>query len=116
MSIEHGYCEINLERIEKNDQAYCIANTEDTTTSTQTTTMHLSSSIRPSIKYFHRRPSSLRPNRFRHRLATRQNYSSLANLDYLRRVSIIEQSISSKCSRIFKDCFLLIILFLLILI
>ncbi|CAF0724542.1 unnamed protein product [Rotaria sordida] len=110
MSIEHGYCEINLERIEKNDQAYCISNIEETLT-TQTIKTIISSTIRSSFKYFHRRPSSLYP----HRQATRQNYSSLTNLDYLRQVTIIE-SISSKCSKIFIDSFLIIIFLLSILI
>ena len=32
MSIEHGYCEINLERIEQNDSLYCLANQLETTT------------------------------------------------------------------------------------
>jgi hypothetical protein len=108
ISIEHGYCEINLERIEKNDQAYCIANIEETK---QTTTI-ISSTIRSSFKYFHRHP----PHRYRHRIAPRQNYSSLANLDYLRRVTIIEENISSKCSRIFRNYFLNIFLLLSILI
>ena len=79
-------------------KAYCIANTEDTTT----TTAIVSTTIRSSFRYFHRRPSSLRPNRNRHRLATRQNYSSLANLDYLRQVTIIEENISSKST---KNCY-----------
>jgi len=113
MSIEHGYCEINLERIEKYDQAYCIGNIEETT---QMMTM-VSSSIRTSFKYFHRHPSSLRPYRYRHRIATRQNYSLLANLDYLRRFTIIEENISSsKCTRMFRNCFLVISLLLSILI
>jgi hypothetical protein len=106
ISIEHGYCEINLERIEKNDQAYCIANNEEITTTTTTTTV-ISSSSRSSFRYFHRRLSTLRTNRFHHRLAARQNYSSLANLDYLRRVTIIEENISSKSSKIFIDFFIL---------
>jgi hypothetical protein len=108
ISIEHGYCEINLERIEKYDQAYCIANIEETT---QMMTI-VSSSIRSSFKYFHRHPPSLRPNRYRHRIATRQNYSSLENFDYIRRFTIIEANISSKCSRIFLNCFLIISLLL----
>ncbi|CAF0734373.1 unnamed protein product [Rotaria sp. Silwood1] len=114
ISIEHGYCEINLERIEKNDQAYCISTIEETTTkilSTQTIKTTVSSTIRSSFKYFHRRLSSLYP----HRIATRQNYSSLTNLDYLRQVTIIE-NVSSKCSKIFIDCFLIIIFLLSILI
>jgi hypothetical protein len=109
ISIEHGYCEINLERIEKNDQAYCIANIEETTTI-------VSSSIRSSFKYFHRHSPTLRPHRYRHRLATRQNYSSLPNLDYLQRFTIIEENISSKYSRIFLDYFLIISLLFLLLI
>ncbi len=112
ISIEHGYCEINLERIEKYDQTYCIDNIEETT---QMMTM-VSSSIRTSFKYFHRHPSSLRPYRYRHRIATRQNYSSLANLDYLRRFTIVEENISSKCTRMFRNCFLVISLLLSILI
>jgi hypothetical protein len=112
ISIEHGYCEINLERIEKYDQTYCIGNIEETT---QMMTM-VSSSIRTSFKYFHRHPSSLRPYRYHHRIATRQNYSSLANLDYLRRFTIVEENISSKCTRMFRNCFLVISLLLSILI
>ena len=88
MSIEHGYCEINLERIEKNDQAYCLGNTPEATTT-------ISSSIRSTFKHFHRRLSTMRPARNRHRLANRQNYSSLANLDYLRQVTIIEENLLS---------------------
>jgi hypothetical protein len=109
MSIEHGYCEINLERIEKHDQAYCIANIEQPIEMTMTTTT-ASTSIRPFFKYFHRRSSTVRPNRHNnhHRLATRQNYSSLANFDYLRRVTIIEANVSSKSSRIFRDSLLII--------
>jgi hypothetical protein len=33
-SIQHGYCEINLERIEQNDHSYCLAQNLQTTTST----------------------------------------------------------------------------------
>lgn len=33
ISIQHGYCEINLERIEQNDHSYCLANHIETTTS-----------------------------------------------------------------------------------
>ncbi|CAF2335187.1 unnamed protein product [Rotaria sp. Silwood2] len=112
MSIEHGYCEINLERIEKNDQTYCISNIEETKIiTTQTLRTIVSSTVRSSFKYFHRRPSSLHP----HRVATRQNYSSLTSLDYLRQVTIIE-NVTSKCSKIFIDCFLIIIFLLSILI
>jgi hypothetical protein len=114
ISIEHGYCEINLERIEKHDQAYCIANMDEPIQTTTTTIA--SSSIRPFLKYFHRHSSTLRPHRYHHhRLATRQNYSSLANLDYLRRVTIIEANISSKSSRIFRDSLLIISFLFLIL-
>lgn len=113
MSIEHGYCEINLERIEKNDQAYCIANIEETTPTTLSPSS--SSSIRSSFKHFHRHSSTLRPHRYRQRIAPRQNYTLLANLDYLRQFTIIEQNISSKFSRIFLDYFLIISLLLSIL-
>lgn len=105
ISIEHGYCEINLERIEKHDQAYCIANIDE---SIETTTTMISTSIRSFIKYFHRRSSTVQPNRYHHRLAIRQNYSALANLDYLQRVTIIEANISSKSSRIFRNSLLII--------
>lgn len=118
MSIEHGYCEINLERIEKNDQTYCIASiieeTISTTITTTTTTTVASSSIRPSYRHFHRRPSTLSQNRYRPRLAVRQNYSSLANLDYLRRVTIIEANLVSKTSKIFIDCLAILSALLLI--
>jgi hypothetical protein len=53
ISIQHGYCEINLERIEQNDQSYCIANHPEPTT------MSVS---RLSKKYIHR---------YRHHLTTR---------------------------------------------
>ncbi|CAF1242896.1 unnamed protein product [Adineta steineri] len=123
MSIEHGYCEINLERIEKNDEAYCIANiNQDIQQPIQilTTTPPLiieSTTSRSLYKHFQRRPSSLRPNnRYRHRIATRQNYSSLANLNYLRQVTIIQEHTSSTCSINFLNCFLMFILLLSILI
>lgn len=106
MSIEHGYCEINLERIEKNDQAYCIATVEEEILSTTTTTTV--ATIRPSYRYFHRRPSTLSPTRYRPRLAVRQNYSSLANLDYLRRVTIIETNIPSRSPQIHLDYLLIL--------
>lgn len=32
ISIQHGYCEINLERIEQNDHSYCLANHFEITT------------------------------------------------------------------------------------
>lgn len=105
ISIEHGYCEINLERIEKNDQAYCIATVEEETTATTTVA---SVSIRPSYRHFHRRPSTLSPTRYRPRLAVRQNYSSLANLDYLRRFTIIEANIASKSPKILLDLLLIL--------
>ena len=31
-SLQHGYCEINLERIEWGDNSYCLANLQETTT------------------------------------------------------------------------------------
>lgn len=34
LSIQHGYCEINLERIEQQDQTYCLNNYIETTTIT----------------------------------------------------------------------------------
>jgi len=43
MSIEHGYCEINLERIEQNDHSYCLAQNLETTTSTTISLSHLPS-------------------------------------------------------------------------
>ena len=46
ISIQHGYCEINLERIEQNDHSYCLANHHDLTTT---------HSPRLSLKSFHRR-------------------------------------------------------------
>lgn len=112
MSIEHGYCEINLERIEKNDQSYCIATITEETTSTTTATTTVMSTIRPFYRHFHRRPSTLSLNRYRPRLAVRQNYSSMANLDYLRQVTIIEANIASKSSTIPFNClFILTVLF-----
>ncbi|UJR33824.1 hypothetical protein I4U23_021248 [Adineta vaga] len=117
ISIEHGYCEINLERIEKNDQAYCIADiieepksSEAIKTTTTTTMILLDTSTRSTFKHFYRRTSTIRSNRHRHRIAIRPNYSSLANLDYLRQVTIIEENISSKCSRIFLHWFSISIL------
>lgn len=95
VSIEHGYCEINLERIEKSDQAYCLGNNQEATTTT------ISSSTRSTFKHFHRRLSTIRPPRNRHRLANRQNYSSLANLDYLRQVTIVEANLLSSAPRKF---------------
>ena len=41
ISIQHGYCEINLERIEQNDHSYCIANHHETTTTTALSKKHL---------------------------------------------------------------------------
>lgn len=38
ISIEHGYCEINLERVEQNDPSYCLTNQLEMTTTTTTTT------------------------------------------------------------------------------
>ena len=114
MSIEHGYCEINLERIEKFDQAYCIADLIDEPKSSETTKtiiVRWETSTRSIYKHFHRRTSTIRSNRARHRIAARQNYSSLANLDYLRQVTIIEEKISSKCSRNVLNWFSLSILF-----
>ncbi|CAF0759417.1 unnamed protein product [Adineta ricciae] len=32
-SLQHGYCEINLERIEQDADSYCLANLKETTTS-----------------------------------------------------------------------------------
>lgn len=95
MSIEHGYCEINLERIEKIDSAYCLANHEETTTTPTPTT----TTTRSTYKHYHRRLSTLRPTRNRFRLANRQNYSTLDNMDYLRQVTIIEGTAVSKCIR-----------------
>ena len=109
ISIDHGYCEINLERIEKQDQAYCIANIEQPIEMTTMTTTTTTTTIRSFFKYFHRRSSTLRPNRHQHhRLAARQNYSSLANFDYLQRVTIIEANVSSKSSRIFRNSLLIL--------
>jgi hypothetical protein len=48
ISIQHGYCEINLERIEQNDHSYCLANHLETTTTTTT------SRSRSLPKHFHR--------------------------------------------------------------
>lgn len=113
MSIEHGYCEINLERIEKADQAYCIAEiteearptptTTTTSSTTTTTTMSVSAPVRSTYKHFHRRPSAARPGRPRYRVAARQNYSSLANLHYLRQVTIVEENLSSARARMSID-------------
>jgi hypothetical protein len=50
ISIQHGYCEINLERIEQIDPSYCLAEIPTTT-----------SQSRPSFKYIHR---------YRHHLTT----------------------------------------------
>ena len=115
ISIEHGYCEINLERIEKDDQMYCLANLEETTTTTttttttmMTTTMTVFSSYRPIFKHFHRRTSTYQPNRYRHRVATRQNYSSLPDLEYLRRFTIVERN---KSSKLLRNYLLIILLF-----
>jgi len=113
MSIEHGYCEINLERIEKTDQAYCIANIEETNITQTTTTMAVSSTTRSSYKHFHRRPLSLRPNRYRHRIAVRQNSSSLTRLEYLGKFTIIQEKNSARC---LTNCFFIMIFFLFILI
>jgi hypothetical protein len=49
ISIQHGYCEINLERIEQNDHSYCLENHLETTTTSL------------SFKHFHR---------YRHHLST----------------------------------------------
>ncbi|CAF5011724.1 unnamed protein product [Rotaria sp. Silwood1] len=62
ISIQHGYCEINLERIEQNDQSYCISNNIETTTTTISLS-HL------SLKYFHRYYS--------------RSTSQLSNINYL---------------------------------
>jgi hypothetical protein len=110
MSIEHGYCEINLERIEKHDQAYCLANDDQVRTSTSTATSLLST--RSTYKHFHRRLSTLRTHRNHHRLATRQNHSSLNNFDYLRQVTIIDDNLLSNCAINSLDRFLLLTLFL----
>ena len=40
ISIQHGYCEINLERIEQNDHSYCIANHHETTTALSKKHLH----------------------------------------------------------------------------
>ncbi|CAF1232752.1 unnamed protein product [Rotaria magnacalcarata] len=118
ISIEHGYCEINLERIERNDQAYCIADEQETQlTTTQTVPTTVPSPIRSSVKYFHRRPSlsSLLHHHHHHQsphlTAVRQNYSMLLNSDHLRRFTIIE-NVPSTSSRIFINCFLIIIFLL----
>jgi hypothetical protein len=97
ISIEHGYCEINLERIEKNDHSYCIADYQETTTTTTTTT----SSPRLSFRNFHR---------YHHRLTTRPNRSVLSNFNYIRREIVNEKNISSKSSFIYSDLFFFIIL------
>ena len=115
MSIEHGYCEINLERIEKNDQTYCIANLPETGTAVQTTKTILISATRPSFEYYHWRLPSSSPshsNGIYHRIGTKKNYSSLTNPDYFRQVTIIE-TISSQCSKICRNSFLICIVLLL---
>ena len=49
ISIEHGYCEINLERIEQNDPSYCLTNqfytTMMTITEEKTTNLTSTSSV-----------------------------------------------------------------------
>lgn len=75
-SIQHGYCEINLERIEQNDSSYCVGNYTETTT--------LSSNL--SLKNF---------PRYQHRLTTR-----LSKINYLQHQTI---NISSKSSIIFTN-------------
>lgn len=64
ISIEHGYCEINLERIEQSDESYCIANYIESTPS---------SSTRLSLRHFqwhHLRITTQLPNinYFRHNI------------------------------------------------
>ena len=77
VSIEHGYCEINLERIEQDDRSYCIAMIKEDSTSA------------PRLAW-----------RSAHRLAARPNRSTLAQLDDFRRDSIIfgQQSMASSFS------------------
>ena len=94
ISIEHGYCEINLERIEQTDRQYCLGDHDDLLAMTTT----ISTPIRPPFKHFHRRPSTSRPNRDRYRLAARQNHTSLADINYLRQVTIIEEKTTSTCA------------------
>lgn len=73
VSIEHGYCEINLERIEKLDENYCLADPpESFDRSISTTTM------------------KIERHRTRHRLASRTNRS------------LIIEHFSSKSSSIFS--------------
>ena len=97
MSIQHGYCEINLERIEKNDYSYCLVTDLDTSTTSTTTTTSLP---RTSYKYIHR---------YRHRLASRPNRSLVSNFDYLRRESIVQRNVSSACALIETSCLLVLL-------
>jgi len=87
ISIEHGYCEINLERIEKNDRSYCLSNSLETTTRSQS---HL------SLKHFHR---------YRHHLTT-----PLSNVNYLK---YQKTNISSKNSFIYIN-FIIVLLSILL--
>lgn len=119
MSIEHGYCEINLERIERNDGAYCIANSEETQSTTTAviipSSITLSTTMRSSIKYVQRRPNSLNHYQNRQRIASRQNYSVLLNSDHLRHFNV-KENVASTCSTVFINVFLFVILLLTILI
>ncbi|CAF1174719.1 unnamed protein product [Rotaria sordida] len=86
ISIQHGYCEINLERIEQNDQTYCISNYIETKKTT------ISQSYL-SLKYFH------------HHLTTK-----LSNINYLRYDTT---TISSKSSFIYTN-FIIVLLSILL--
>ncbi|CAF3332024.1 unnamed protein product [Rotaria sp. Silwood2] len=88
ISIQHGYCEINLERIEQNDQSYCISNYVEITTTISSS--HL------SYKYFHR---------YYPRLTTQ-----LSNINYLRYDTT---TISSKSSFIYINFIILLLSILL---
>ncbi|CAF0899505.1 unnamed protein product [Didymodactylos carnosus] len=92
LSVQHGYCEINLERIENNDETYCIAD-EDNFRQPQTTTVfyphyhhhHMKHHTQQTSEHHHLRIlKTTKHYRRKQNIATRHNHST--NPHYLRKV------------------------------
>jgi len=101
ISLLHPYCEINLERIEKNDDTYCIA-VDDRELST--TTMTIPSPIRIYRPYHHRnrhlKPSFYNPTATSNYFNYKQKYKPAArhnnsNTHYLRKITFNDPTVNN---------------------